>query len=970
MPDVTFENEEPFIRVRFQPYELDLKSGELWRESSPVRLSPQPAKVLCLLVERSGTLVNREDIQRVLWQDETFVDFDQGLNYCIRQIRVALEDSADQPIFIATIPRRGYRFIAEVGVVVPSTSSPISFSPRPVANTIEQPSPQSQEPAIPTDTRRGLPGIEAKAGWLSRNQVFIGTLAILILAGLVCFGVWRRHLVRAFVVAASASNGDKAFNVSSRTSVAVLGFSNLDGKESDAWLSTALSEMLSTELSEGGKLRLVSAEEVAKARRVVQLPESLSQETLGRLHQELGADVVVLGSYAILTKNHGRKLRLDLRLQDARDGQILAAFAQTNDEAQLFDLVSSAGARLRQKLGVGSLSQVEEASFVHSFPSDPDARRLYAEGLGRLRRFDALGARELLEQVTKIEPSFGPARSALAAAWSALGYDAKATEEAKKATSLTADMPREEQLSIEARYYEIAQDRPKAAEPLRTLVSFFPDNIDYGIRLATVQAQASQISEALSTLAKLRKLPEPLGTNPRLDIMESQVRSDAGDYKQSRDLAEEAARKSRAVDAPFLVAEALRAKAFALERLGFPDASLEASSEMKRIDTEANFPRGVGLALLVNGDVLYDQGNFNAARERFENALSIFQEIGDRKNQGQSLERIGNTFHDQGKFAQSQNAYVRAQEAYREIQWLMGISSATGNLANTLDAFGDLKGSLKMHQEALGIFQQIGSKRAIASEIDNIAFVQEELGDLPAAAEGHLQSITLHRQIGHQRGEMYGLGGLGDVLLLQGNLDASRKRYEAARTLGVKTQEEDHVALFDIELATIDLLQKRLPEAEARVRRSAVQFQKDKDPEGNAQTYALLTQILLAEKKKPEAIEAGKQAEGYAGQVTSLPPQFEVGLALADLEAETGKKELARKRLQSLLERARRGGYQQYMLEARRVLIGLETGKARNNHLAALKDEAQQKGFGLIVAEIAAMPDNRTIEQASTVRSF
>jgi len=91
---------------------------------------------------------------------------------------------------------------------------------------------------------------------------------------------------------------------------------------------------------------------------------------------------------------------------------------------------------------------------------------------------------------------------------------------------------------------------------------------------------------------------------------------------------------------------------------------------------------------------------------------------------------------------------------------------------------------------------------------------------------------------------------------------------------------------------------------------------------------------------------------------------------LADLEAETGKKELARKRLQSLLERARRGGYQQYMLEARRVLIGLETGKARNNHLAALKDEAQQKGFGLIVAEIAAMPDNRTIEQASTVRSF
>src|ERR1700733_9909730 len=85
------------IKVQFQSYELDLSSGELWRQGSSLRLPPQPAKVLCLLVERAGNLVSREEIQKMLWKDETFVDFDQGLNYCVRQIRLALGDSAEEP---------------------------------------------------------------------------------------------------------------------------------------------------------------------------------------------------------------------------------------------------------------------------------------------------------------------------------------------------------------------------------------------------------------------------------------------------------------------------------------------------------------------------------------------------------------------------------------------------------------------------------------------------------------------------------------------------------------------------------------------------------------------------------------------------------------------------------------------------------------------------------------------------------
>src|SRR5688500_3406242 len=99
-------------RLRFARFELDLAGGELRHDGLPVRLQPQPLKVLLLLASRPGQLVSRDEIQREVWAGDTFVDFDQGLNYCIRQIRAALGDDADAPRFIETIPRRGYRFLA------------------------------------------------------------------------------------------------------------------------------------------------------------------------------------------------------------------------------------------------------------------------------------------------------------------------------------------------------------------------------------------------------------------------------------------------------------------------------------------------------------------------------------------------------------------------------------------------------------------------------------------------------------------------------------------------------------------------------------------------------------------------------------------------------------------------------------------------------------------------------------------
>jgi DNA-binding winged helix-turn-helix (wHTH) protein len=113
--------------LRFGTFELDEQAGQLRRDGAAIRLQPQPFRLLVLLVSRAGELVTREEIRQQLWGDDTYVDFDQGVNFCIKQVRSVLHDDADRPLYVETVPRRGYRFIAPVERARPTPAS------RPVA---------------------------------------------------------------------------------------------------------------------------------------------------------------------------------------------------------------------------------------------------------------------------------------------------------------------------------------------------------------------------------------------------------------------------------------------------------------------------------------------------------------------------------------------------------------------------------------------------------------------------------------------------------------------------------------------------------------------------------------------------------------------------------------------------------------------------------------------------------------------
>jgi len=161
------------IRVRFGDFELDSRSGKLFREGRPVKIQPQPLRVLGILAERPGEIVSREHLRDRIWGDATFVEFDQGLNYCIRQIRIALRDEASEPAYIETLPKQGYRFIASIASqpLVEENNGNGNYASPPVdAQTVDTPARRRLKPAFALPAGLVVLGIIAGGVWLHQRS--------------------------------------------------------------------------------------------------------------------------------------------------------------------------------------------------------------------------------------------------------------------------------------------------------------------------------------------------------------------------------------------------------------------------------------------------------------------------------------------------------------------------------------------------------------------------------------------------------------------------------------------------------------------------------------------------------------------------------------------------------------------------------------------------------------------------------
>lgn len=780
-------------------------------------------------------------------------------------------------------------------------------------------------------------------------------------AAIYCLRVMRKVQEGAPPIAA----GLPAAPVKARRSVAVLGFKNLSGRADASWLSTALSEMLTTELAAGGKVRTIPGENIAQMKINFSLADadSYSKETLARIRTNLGADLVVLGSYTVLGKETSGQIRLDLRLQDAEAGETIASAAETGTETKLFELVSLAGAHLREKLGLGGVSAAEANMVKAELPSNPEAARLYAEGLAKLRRFDALAARELLAKATATDPQHALAHSALAAAWSALGYDAKAQEEAKRAFEIGADLSREDRLSIEGPYRETTHAWEKAIEIYRTLFNFFPDNLDYGLRLASAQTSAGKGKDALITIEALRKLPTPARDDPRLDLTEARAAEALGDFTRQESAAATAAAKAAAQGARLFVARARRSQGVALYGLGDYTKANALYEEAKRIFAEAGDRAGVAWTLNDTANISSDRGDLTGGKKIYEQALTIFSETGDKRGMAAAQNNIASVLVLEGNLLAAKTMFEKVLAVSREVGNKSGVGIALNNIAEVLSYQGDLPHAKGRFKEALDVYREIGDKNGVGSALNNIAAVLLQQGDLAGAKKTYEEALLICREIGNKSYSANCLNGLGEVLSAQGDLIGARKQHEEALEIENQLGEKGTSAEIRLALAMLSIEGGRPTEAEALASQAAEEFRAEHMADSEASARAVLARALLAQGKLLEAQKAIDNGLTLLKSSERRGVRLSVAITAARVQAALGRPAEAMKSLANVLAEAMKHGFVGLQFEARLALgeIEMKRGEiaAGRAHLEQLQKEATAKGFTL-VARKAVIPASRT----------
>jgi tetratricopeptide (TPR) repeat protein len=812
-------------------------------------------------------------------------------------------------------------------------------------------------------TSTSSPVPQQRQGWPAKGRAVrvLGgaVLAIILLGGVLLGlnvgGVRERILARRSIPVAGASAPVSL--VKARRSVAVVGFTNVSGRADEAWVSTALSEMLSTELAAGSQLRTIPGENVARMKMSLPLAdaESYGQDTLQKIRLNLNADAVVVGSYVALGNG---QIRLDVRLQDAVSGETLAALSEKGSESEIDNLVSRAGAELRSKLGAGAVTEADAAAVKAALPTNSEAARLYSQGLAKLRIGDALAARDLLEKAVNAEPNFALAHAALAGAWKTLGYDAKAAEEAKTAFERSSGLGREDQLAIEGRYREETKDWTKAADVYRRLWQFAPDNLEYGLRLASVQDSSGKFTDALDTLRQLRQLPPPLSDDPRIDLEETNADVNLSHWKEGLEVAGHAVAKARASGASLLLASAFERQGTFYRYLGKFDQSEGAFRDAQKIYSAAGNQFGLAHATSGLAIAAYHRGDLKESEALYEQALGTYQKVGSERDAATALANIAMDLYEEGNLARAKEMYQSALMVDREIGNRQGAASMQNSIANVLSDEGDHIGARKAYGEALTGFHEIGDKFDEAMTLGNLGTLLADEGNLREAKAKLEEALEIKRSLNNKHSEAYTDSNLGDLLLAEGDLPGARKLQEEALAIRTELGEKSTANENRFGLAQINLEEGKAADALTAAHQVADGFHADHRQDKEATAYDLAARCELALGKTSEAAVEMQKAEELSAKTDDKIIATALAITRSRILTATGDYPAARKKLDAALAAATKSGLMQEQLEARLALgeLELKSGKvpAGRARLAALERDAAANSFLLIARKAHA----------------
>jgi TolB-like protein/DNA-binding winged helix-turn-helix (wHTH) protein/tetratricopeptide (TPR) repeat protein len=375
--------------VRFGTFEVSFQSGEVRKSGLRIRVQQQPMKLLGILLERPGEVVTREELRSQVWPDESFGDFDQALNIAIGKLRSALGDSAENPRFIETLPKRGYRFIADVSV----RGADARTNRQPEFEAGDSPAPEHKP-------ERGNMSEGDKLVLPSKRRVW-PTLRIIVALALVLtlaiLALWRFR-----------SHGGAPTRI---RSLAVLPLDNISGDSSQNYFADGMTDELITDLAQISALRVISRTSV--------MAYKGARKPLPEIARELNVDAVVEGSVL----RSGDQVRITAQLIEASTDKHLWSQSYEGELRDTLALQSRVASAIADQIRI-NLTPQEQAALKNVKVVNPQAYESYLKGRYFWNKRTADGLKAALayfKQAIEEDPKYAQAYSGLADTYALLG---------------------------------------------------------------------------------------------------------------------------------------------------------------------------------------------------------------------------------------------------------------------------------------------------------------------------------------------------------------------------------------------------------------------------------------------------------------------------------------------------------------------------------------------------------------------
>ena len=499
--------------LRFGVFELNLDTEELRKSAALVKLPPQPFRLLVLLTSRAGQVVTREEIQQAFWGEETDIDFERRMNQCVQQVRTALGDNAGHPLYIETIHRHGYRFIAPVEsktipapmprvVEYESDRVPVVIGSGAQAHQVVAGAVGPSYPAVLSDVERVTqPTRDVADIHQSRSRIwrvrFVWISATVLLMALIGGRLyWRAH--------------EKPVLTEKDTIV----LADFDNKTGDNVFDDTLKQGLAIQLEQSPFLAMVSDSKVNQTLKLMGRPagDRLTPEVTREVCQRTRSAAMLTGSIAQLDDQYV----IGLKAVNCNTGDLLAVTQeQAKGKEAVLKALDAAAVSLRGKLGE-SLSSVQKYATPLEEASTPSLEALKAYSLGRktlLAKGDA-AALPFYKRAVELDPNLAMAYRAMAAGYDNLDEPGRATENARKAYELREKVSEWERLSIEITYYlDATGELEKAAEIAEVRRQTYPRNYLSYVTLSVISSSLGRWEKALEESREALRLEPNSGGN-------------------------------------------------------------------------------------------------------------------------------------------------------------------------------------------------------------------------------------------------------------------------------------------------------------------------------------------------------------------------------------------------------------------------------------------------------------------------